>query len=79
MSDAFSCSDIISCQHCQIFEEGKIVWGCGRPVYLGDVFQACIGVKCPNCTSPLNEFDIVLINLEWTQKSNALQSKAGGF
>jgi hypothetical protein len=68
---------IISCQHCQVHEDGEAVLGIGEPVSVVEVIKAEVPLVCPNCRAKLRESDFVMVDLPWIASTKAISARSG--
>jgi hypothetical protein len=58
--------EVISCQHCQNYEDDQIIWGTGEPICLDDLADHLRPKFCPQCGAKLSHFDFVSIGLRYS-------------
>lgn len=56
---------IISCEFCQIYENGEMVYGIGQPMLVDDLLSSSHPTLCPNCRATLSEDSLVFTDLDY--------------
>jgi hypothetical protein len=69
-------SKIISCNECQVREDGELILGIGSQVCVSELMEIPASPVCPNCRARLEKNDFVMVDIPWFPSEKTFSVKS---